>query len=162
VCAWVVWALPKELQWGATHSPCSLFNYLDKVKATLAHSTVATGREFIARVNAHDPHGLYLLCAPDHVFIDSLGARLTGRGHIEQAWIGYFSLFPDYLIEVEALASRDALALLSGWASATYRGSGRAWRIPCAWRAVVSEGLIAEWQVFADNKPVYEILSDGA
>jgi ketosteroid isomerase-like protein len=132
------------------------------MEASEAHSTVAPVREFIARVNAHDAHGLCLLCTPDHIFIDSLGARLSGRAHIEQAWIGYFSLFPDFLIEVEALASRDALVLLSGWASATLRGSVRAWRIPCAWRAVVSGSLIAEWQVFADNKPVYEILSHDA
>ena len=132
------------------------------MEASEVYSTVAPVREFIARVNAHDPRGLCLLCTPDHIFIDSLGARLSGRTQIEQAWIGYFSLFPDYRIEVEALASRDALVLLSGWASATYRGSGHAWRIPCAWRAEVSGSLIAEWQVFADNKPVYEILSRDA
>ena len=132
------------------------------MEAAAANSAVAPVREFIARVNTHDPHGLVLLCTRDHVFIDSLGTRLSGLTRIEQAWIGYFSLFPDYLIEIEALASRDALVLLSGWASATYRGSGPAWRIPCAWRAVVLGGHIAEWQVFADNKPVYEILNRDA
>ena len=34
-----------------------------------------------------------------------------------------------------------------------------AWRTPAAWKAVIRGGLIAEWQVFADNKPVYEILA---
>jgi ketosteroid isomerase-like protein len=36
--------------------------------------------------------------------------------------------------------------------------SGQFWRIPAAWMAVIREGVIVEWRVFADNKPVYEIL----
>jgi len=31
-------------------------------------------------------------------------------------------------------------------------------RTPKPWRAVVKDGQIAEWQVYADNKPVYELL----
>lgn len=130
--------------------------------ASTADRAAALVREFVARINAHDSHRLTLLCTPDHVFIDSLGARLSGRANVKQAWIRYFSLFPNYLVEVEALVSRDALVFLSGWASATHCSSSLAWRIPCAWRAAVSGDLIAEWQVFADNKPVYEILSHDA
>jgi len=32
------------------------------------------------------------------------------------------------------------------------------WRTPAAWKAVVRDGKVVEWRVFADNKPVYEIL----
>jgi hypothetical protein len=28
------------------------------------------------------------------------------------------------------------------------------WQTPAAWHAVVRDGLIAEWQVYADNKPI--------
>jgi hypothetical protein len=31
-------------------------------------------------------------------------------------------------------------------------------RTPKPWRAVVRDGQIADWQVYADNKPVYELL----
>jgi hypothetical protein len=34
-----------------------------------------------------------------------------------------------------------------------------AWRTPAAWKAVIRDGRVAEWRVFADNKPVYEILA---
>lgn len=27
------------------------------------------------------------------------------------------------------------------------------------WRAVIRDGSVVEWQVFADNEPVYEILA---
>jgi hypothetical protein len=32
------------------------------------------------------------------------------------------------------------------------------WRITAAWLAVVENGLVKEWRVYADNKPVYEIM----
>jgi hypothetical protein len=35
---------------------------------------------------------------------------------------------------------------------------GESWRTPAAWKAVIGDGLVMEFQVFADNKPVYEIL----
>jgi ketosteroid isomerase-like protein len=116
----------------------------------------------LARINAHDARGVVACCTRDHVFIDSLGTRLSDLAKLESGWAGYFALFPDYRIDVETMLSRDALVLLTGSASATHRATGRSWRIPAAWRALVSEHLIAEWQVYADNKPVYEILSSGA
>lgn len=125
-------------------------------------SAEATVRAFVDRINAHEPRGIVALCTPDHMFIDSLGARLSGLADLEQAWVGYFALFPNYRIEVDSMISGDGLVLLSGWASATLRGTGPSWRIPAAWRAMVVEGRIAEWQVYADNKPVYELLSGNA
>ncbi len=124
----------------------------------MTDSTVAPVKKFIECINALDPGGFVALCTPDLFFVVSLGAPLSGLAQIEQAWEGYFSLFSDYRIEVEALASVDALVLLSGWASGKVRLSGTAWRIPAAWRARVKGGLIAGWQVYADNMPVLEIL----
>ena len=125
-------------------------------------SAEVTARKFIARINAHDPRGLVALCTPDHIFTDSLGAQLSGLAELERAWGGYFALFPNYRIDVDSMISEEALVLLSGWASATHRGNGPSWRIPAAWRAVVADGRIAEWQVYADNKPVYQILGGDA
>jgi len=33
------------------------------------------------------------------------------------------------------------------------------WRTCAAWLAVVENGLVKEWRVYADNKPVYDILA---
>jgi len=79
---------------------------------------------------------------------------------LEQAWAGYFSLFPDYRIDVQTAASQNAVVIASGFASASHAPSKKSWRIPAAWRAIARAGQIAEWQVYADNKPVYELLSD--
>jgi ketosteroid isomerase-like protein len=130
----------------------------------MANSTdaEATVKKFVARINAHDPSGIIALCTTDHVFIDSLGSKLSGHEQLEDGWSGYFSLFPDYQIEVEVMVSRDTLVLACGFASATHAPSRITWRIPAAWRAIVTNGRIAEWQVYADNKPVYELLSHHA
>ena len=125
-------------------------------------SAEAIVRAFVARINAHDSSGLLALCAPDHVFIDSLGTRLSGAPQLEQAWDKYFSFFPDYRIEVDTIVSAGPVVLMSGRASATFSGSGTSWRIPAAWRAVIANEHVAEWQVYADNKLVYEILGSGA
>ena len=120
---------------------------------------IAALRKFVARINAHDPAGIIAVCTVDHVFIDSLGSRLSGRERLREAWTGYFALFPDYHIEVESAASQGTLALACGFASGTHAASQKTWRIPAAWRAIVKDRQIAEWQVYADNKPVYELLS---
>jgi ketosteroid isomerase-like protein len=129
----------------------------------MAHITeaIAALQKFVARINAHDSSGIIALCSADHVFIDSLGSRLSGRERLEQAWSGYFALFPDYRIEVESAASQDTLALACGFATATHAASQKTWRIPAAWRAIVKDGQIAEWQVYADNKPVYDAFPTG-
>jgi hypothetical protein len=91
-----------------------------------------------------------------------LGSRLSGREELEQGWADYFALFPDYRIEIDSVASDRMLVPACGFASATHGASQRSWRIPAAWRAIVQEGKICKWQVYADNKPVYELLAEEA
>ncbi len=136
--------------------------YLPLVRPVESAEAIATLNEFVARINAHDPEAIISLCTADHIFIDSLGSRMSGCERLEQAWAGYFSLFPDYRIEVDVSASREAVVLACGFASATHAASKKSWRIPAAWRAVVRDGQIAERQVYADNKPVYELLAEQA
>jgi hypothetical protein len=33
------------------------------------------------------------------------------------------------------------------------------WRTPAAWLAIVENGLVKEWRVYADNKPVYDTMA---
>jgi ketosteroid isomerase-like protein len=127
---------------------------------TPATEPLAVVVEFVARINAHDPTGIVELCTPNHVFIDSLGSHLSGSEKLQQAWAGYFALFPDYRIEIEFAASKEMMVLACGFASATYAKSAKEWRIPAAWRAMITKGKVVEWQVYADNKPVYELLAE--
>ncbi len=122
--------------------------------------------QWIDRINAHDVDGVVRLMTDDHLFIDGLGQAVRGREAMRQAWIAYFEWMPDYRIHVERKLLGDEVVGLFGRASGTYAVGGalhdeNRWEIPAAWRAVVRGGLVAEWQVYADNKPVYEIMSRG-
>ncbi len=64
---------------------------------------------------------------------------------------------PDYWIRVDHLMADGDTVLAAGEAGGTI--NGETWRTPAAWKASIRDGKISEWQVFADNKPVYAILA---
>ncbi len=112
---------------------------------------------FVTAINRHDVDALSSRMAPEHVFTDSLGNRVVGAAAMIAGWRGYFAMCPDYWIRTDNLLAKDGMVLAVGHAGGTINGV--AWQTPSAWKAVIQEGTVAEWQVFADNKPVYEILS---
>jgi ketosteroid isomerase-like protein len=113
-------------------------------------------KHWVAAINAHDVAALTALMAADHVFVDSLGNRVDGARSMEAGWRGYFAMCPDYWIRVDHVMAEDDTLLCAGEAGGTI--DGESWRIPAAWKAVIRDGRVVEWRVFADNKPVYEIL----
>jgi ketosteroid isomerase-like protein len=128
---------------------------------------VAIVLQFIDRVNAADVDGLCALMTEDHVFIDGLGNRAVGREKLRPGWKSYFAWFPDYRISHEEIFEDHNVVALFGSASGTYAVNGKLpkenhWEIPAAWKAVVRNGLIAEWQVYCDNQPVRKLLGDKA
>jgi ketosteroid isomerase-like protein len=115
---------------------------------------------FFDAINRHDPQRLAALMTEDHIFFDSLGRSVHGREAMRAGWQGYFSMCPDYRVEQEAMfESGDAVAAF-GLAGGTIRE--HQWTTPAAWRAVIRDGRIQEFRVYADNKPVYDILSAAA
>lgn len=114
-------------------------------------------QRWLTAINSHDLIALTSLMAADHVFVDSLGNRVHGSSSMEAGWRGYFALCPDYWIRADHLLAADDMVLAAGEAGGTIHA--KSWRTPAAWKAVIRDGHVLEWQVFADNKPVYEILS---
>ena len=112
---------------------------------------------FVAAINEHDVGTLGSLMTADHLFVDSLGNRVRGAASMQSGWRGYFATCPDYRVRVETMLAGAGTVLASGEARGTIDGTP--WQTPAAWQAIVHEGQIAEWRVFADNKPVYEILA---
>lgn len=118
---------------------------------------------FIDRINAHNVEGLCALMSADHRFVDSIGHSFHGREGMQTAWEGYFAWFPDYQITVEDLLEQGELVLVTGRASGTYAVDGKLpdenfWEAPAAWKALVVDGQLTYWQVYADNHPVREIM----
>jgi ketosteroid isomerase-like protein len=116
-------------------------------------------KQWVAAINSHDVAGLTALMAANHAFVDSLGNRVEGARSMEAGWRGYFAMCPDYWIRVDQVMAEADTLLCAGEAGGTI--DGESWRTPAAWKAVIRDGRVAEWRVFADNKPVYEILAKG-
>jgi ketosteroid isomerase-like protein len=114
-------------------------------------------KRFATAINRHDVNALTALMTTDHVFVDSLGQRAQGAAAMEAGWRGYFAMCPDYWICIDEMVAEGGVVLASGEAGGTI--DGIPWRTPAAWKAVVRDGKVTEWRVFADNKPVYEILA---
>ena len=100
----------------------------------------------------------------DHVFIDSLGHSVQGREKMRAGWKDYFTLCPDYWVSHEEILQSGNLVAVFGSAGGTIAARGELppqnkWRTPAAWLAVVEKGLVKEWKVYADNKPVYDIMA---
>ncbi len=119
-------------------------------------------QQFVIAINAHDVERLATLMTPDHRFIDSLGAVVEGRDSMRDGWKYYFAMVPDYHLEISCYFGAEAAKgekMLVGKASGSYWSNGleqpnSEWSTPAALRAVVRDGQIAEWQVYADNEPI--------
>jgi hypothetical protein len=140
--------------------------------------------EFIEAINHHDVDAIYDLMADDHKFIDAHGNEVSGNDIMKAGWAGYFSIFPDYLIEItdifmkpEHIAMgtgkaklpvklayyRNDFIVAFGFASGTYKGiktddNKNHFRIPACWKAIIKGGKIQLWQVYCDTKKPFDLI----
>jgi hypothetical protein len=101
--------------------------------------------------------------SPDGEFIDALGNRIQGLVKLRAAWEGYFKIVPDYSISHSEIFADGNTVAVFGSAQGTFSKDGTLakenfWKTPAAWRAVVKNGKIAVWQVYADNEPIRAIM----
>ena len=120
--------------------------------------------DFVNAVNNANVNKICDLITDDHIFIDSQDNRVIGIDNMRDGWNSYFSLFPDYKIEINETIQKDSMIYLFGYASGTYLNltneeNSNFWRIPAAWTAIVNNGKIRQWQVYADNMIVMEIIN---
>lgn len=124
-----------------------------------------TLKAFIGRINARDVIALGELMGDDHTFVDAHGNEVRGKESMIGGWRGYFEWFPDYRIEVDEIlegevTDRGQIFGLFGFAGGSFKGSPDAgWRLPAAWKAIVKNGQVVLWQVFADTKIPFEIMT---
>jgi uncharacterized protein (TIGR02246 family) len=122
-------------------------------------NAIQTVQRLVAQIKSHDVDAIAALLTPDHRFVDSLGGVTQGRDALRAGWRQYFRMVPDYQIEVERTLADGPHVVLLGSARGTYTTDGtlraqNAWSTPAAFRALIREGLVAEWQVYADNEPM--------
>ena len=120
--------------------------------------------QFLDRINQRDADKLAELMTEDHVFTDSLGTSVRGREKMRAGWRGYYAFCPDYWVSHEEIFANGNLVAVFGSAGGTIAANGKLppenkWRASAAWLAVVENSLVKEWRVYADNKPVYDIMA---
>src|SRR5512145_1037943 len=117
-------------------------------------------RRFVGAVNAGSLEGIEQALTPDHCLIDPSGMVLRGAHQVLDAWRTYLRLVPKYHVEIERIVSAGTEVIVLGRASGGYSGapSGEIWSVPAAWRAKVARDRVKEWQVFADNQPLRELV----
>ncbi len=128
-------------------------------------SATATVKAFVAAINQGNAAQLSELMTEDHTFVDSRGTVESGRDTMTEGWDGYFRMFPDYRLEIECMLEDGNLVAAFGSASGTYngkRGLVPANRIEmlAAWKAIVEDGKIKFWQVYADWTEGYRIIDE--
>jgi hypothetical protein len=120
-------------------------------------------RLFVEAINDQDLGRMKELLDADHRFTDSLGRGVEGREPVLAAFSTYFGWMPDYRIDIEEVLVQGRRVAMFGAARGTFAPEGplreeNRWEIPAAWLAEVGENLIVSFRVYADNKPVYEIM----
>jgi uncharacterized protein (TIGR02246 family) len=133
---------------------------------SIGNSAESVAQAFVRAINRQDADRLASLMSPSHRFIDSLGKVIEGRDKMREGWTAYFRMVPDYSVAIEELYPSDPVVVMLGMATGTYSRDGKLnpenrWQTPVAIRALVEEGLIAEWRVYADNEPIRKVMATG-
>jgi uncharacterized protein (TIGR02246 family) len=119
---------------------------------------------FVKAINGQDVDALAELMTPQHRFIDSLGGVTEGRDTMRAGWVEYFRMVPDYTIEIKETFCDGPVVVMLGVVGGTYAADGQLsaenrWQTPAALRALVEEGKVAEWRVYADNEPIRQLIA---
>lgn len=133
------------------------------------HTAETVAQAFLRAINRQDVDRLAELMSTAHRFIDALGNIVEGRDKMRQGWAAYFRMVPDYAVAIEEFytgggSDNDPVVIMIGIASGTYSRDGKLhpqnrWQSPIAIRALVEEGLLAEWRVYADNEPMRKLMA---
>lgn len=120
-------------------------------------------QNFIKAINQHSISLMTDFLSDDHTFTDAHGNEINGNENVLKAWEKYFSLFPDYFIEITEIFETEKAIAAFGFAgeSAETDGSNRQtlWKVPAAWKAEITDGKVISWLVMADTKIPFDALT---
>ena len=78
---------------------------------------------------------------------------MTGREANRDAWTGYLTAFPDYVIYPDRVVHRGDDVLVLGSTTGSHLGlpDQEECQLGVIWRATVRDGLLVLWQVIEDT-----------
>ena len=118
---------------------------------------------FIDRLNRGDVDGLAELMTDDHALEVLDEAPLVGKASNIEAWRGYMSAFPDYVIYPHQLAERDGLVAVVGHTTGSHLGlpDEEERTLTIIWIAQVDRGRLSLWRIEEDTPERREELGLG-
>ncbi len=139
------------------------FDSIRAYNVPMSDSAEFIAHGFVRGINRQDAEELAGMMTENHRFIDSLGNAMEGRDAVRAAWMRYFRMVPDYTIAVEETFVDGPAVVMLGLAQGTFVPDGQMraenrWETPAAFRALVEEGKVAEWRVYADNEPIRRLM----
>jgi ketosteroid isomerase-like protein len=130
----------------------------------MTNRTESVAAAFAGAICRQDVDALVELMTTEHRFIDTLGGITEGRETMRAAWAGYFRMVPDYTVDIEETYCAGPVVVMLGVVGGTYTADGQLseenrWQTPAALRAVIEDGKVAEWRVYADNEPMRRLMA---
>jgi hypothetical protein len=115
---------------------------------------VALVIRFIDCINRGDVDGLGSLMASAHELRVFDEPPVVGREENIEAWRGYATAFPDYVIYPRRIAERDGIVAVLGQTTGSHLGlpDTREAKQTLIWVSVVEEGKIWAWQLVTDDR----------
>ena len=118
--------------------------------------------KFVEAINSRNAETLAEWMTEDHTFVDSDGSEHSGREEMRAGWAGYYEMVPDFRIYVTDIFASGSVVGLFGTAEGTFPDDGELkrenhWRVPAAWRAVISGDLVSRWQLYVNPEPMAAI-----
>jgi len=108
---------------------------------------------FIDAINHGDVGRLTAFMSPDHRLQVLQEPPVTGRDANRDAWHGYVTAFPDYVIYPDRLVRRGNDVAVLGSTTGSHLGLPDAEEVQLTviWRATVEDGLLTLWQIMDDT-----------
>jgi ketosteroid isomerase-like protein len=108
---------------------------------------------FIDAINRGDADRLTALMSPGHRLQVLKELPVTGREANRDAWNGYMTAFPDYVIYPDHLVNRGDDVLVLGSTTGSHLGlpDQEERQLKVIWRATVQDGLLTLWQIIEDT-----------
>lgn len=108
---------------------------------------------FVDAINRGDVDRLVALMSPDHRLQVLQEPPVAGREAIREAWDGYATAFPDYVIYPDRIVHRGDDVLVLGSTTGSHLGlpDEQERQLKLIWRATVRDGLLVLWQIMADT-----------
>jgi len=108
---------------------------------------------FIDTINRGDVERLAGLMSPGHRLQVLQEPPVTGREANRDAWNGYVTAFPEYVIYPDHLVHRGDDVLVLGSTTGSHLGlpDQEERQLKLIWRATVRDGLLTLWQIIEDT-----------